>query len=471
MQADEKNMRKRLRVPAKAGLWYAASAIISKGISMVSTPVFTRLLSPEAFSVLPLFLSWLGLSGALSGTDGASTSTLGGLQKFSENRERFIKAALGFNLASVSLVCVLYFTLYPFFRNFSALGINLSLFLFIQLAFDSAIQLYLSFMRYKYEYKTVFLFNTLSSALSVTLSFLLIRLFGLSGAGRVFGLIISGGIFSGYALFMILRHGGRLYQAEIWKYLLKTNSAIIPQLLSSWLLLWADKLMISEFYGKGAMAKYSVAHSLGVAICFISAAASAALRPWILRKLSLGNFERIRQTVDLSLPLLSALALLVAAAAPELFGFLAAAEYADAAFAVIPIAFSVIPAFLSSIIATAMVHIGKSSRAVFPTLFAALLNIILNMLLFRFFHYTVAALTSLISSFISFALNLSAYKKCRGEKIFSAAKCSLFFAISFILGIGMFFIRDNFPLRAILALLIIAASLPRLKKALGILRE
>ena len=45
----------------KAGGWYVFSSIVVKGIAILSTPIFTRLMSNEEYGYVSAFLSWYTL--------------------------------------------------------------------------------------------------------------------------------------------------------------------------------------------------------------------------------------------------------------------------------------------------------------------------------------------------------------------------------------------------------------------------
>lgn len=45
-------------LPAKAGVWFTLCSIIQRGISVISMPIFTRLLSTDAYGTYSLYTSW-----------------------------------------------------------------------------------------------------------------------------------------------------------------------------------------------------------------------------------------------------------------------------------------------------------------------------------------------------------------------------------------------------------------------------
>ena len=90
------NIRKiSLRVPAKASMWYTASSILSKGISALCTPIFTRLLTPSEYGLYPLYNTWLSVVTVIVTLELTGGVIYRGLQKFEDKKDEFISSAFG----------------------------------------------------------------------------------------------------------------------------------------------------------------------------------------------------------------------------------------------------------------------------------------------------------------------------------------------------------------------------------------
>lgn len=463
-----KAITSKIRLPARASMWYAASAVITKGISMLSTPVFTRLLSPEEYAIFPLFLSWLGILGALTSADPSSAALLGGIDKFESDKQGFIKASIGFNVSILLTVCALYFTFSGFFGNFTGLPQILMLILFLQLFFDLITHHILALWRFSYRGAPVLILNGATALMTFIIGAALV---GIGGAARVLGLLFASG---GAALFFLgkaIGFRGSFFDKRAWKYLAASALPLIPQLLASAAVTVTDKLMIRAYFGNAALGKYSVAHSLGISVSFISAALGYALRPWILRKLGKGERGEIKKSCDSAISLLALASLLLIAVSPELLRLLAPSSYSDALFAVLPTALSVLPAFASGIVTVGFIHAGKSRLGILPSLTALIVNVSANALLFRYFPYTSAAVSALISSLICFILGYVLYYFKEKKSLFSISRATAYFIASLFFGTLLFISRELLVLRIILFLLICVLALPSLNVALSLIKE
>ena len=46
---------------AKASFWFVVSNVMLKGISFITTPIFTRILGPNDYGITSVFVSWEGV--------------------------------------------------------------------------------------------------------------------------------------------------------------------------------------------------------------------------------------------------------------------------------------------------------------------------------------------------------------------------------------------------------------------------
>ena len=49
---------KNMSLPVKAGFWFTICNFMQRGITMITTPIFTRVLSEEQYGLVSTFTSW-----------------------------------------------------------------------------------------------------------------------------------------------------------------------------------------------------------------------------------------------------------------------------------------------------------------------------------------------------------------------------------------------------------------------------
>ena len=79
-----------LRLPAKATIYYTLSAALAKAVGILTTPIFTRILSGEDYGKYTFYMSWLGLCTTVCTSVISQAVIYRGLEKFKSEKEKFI---------------------------------------------------------------------------------------------------------------------------------------------------------------------------------------------------------------------------------------------------------------------------------------------------------------------------------------------------------------------------------------------
>ena len=93
----------------KASIWFLICSFMQKGISVITTPIFTRLLTSSEYGQYNEFNSWLGIVGVIITLwifNGVYTQ---GLVKFEDQRDRFSSTLQGLTLVLVLIWTGIYF--------------------------------------------------------------------------------------------------------------------------------------------------------------------------------------------------------------------------------------------------------------------------------------------------------------------------------------------------------------------------
>ncbi len=383
----------RLKLPARASIYYLAASASAKIIGVLTTPIFTRLLSGEGYGEYTLYITRLGflsmtLTALISGAEGYRA-----LSEFKENSDEYISSLLGSAFAFCAVICTLLFTF------MSILGLN-SLFVIIltlQLLCDVIFAVSNMRARFFYSYKQVFFSSFIQSVLSVLLSIVLIEGAGLGYKARIWGLLIASLTVAVPLLLKMLRRYPGLFSFEMWKKIFKRAFPLLPHAVSSALSLQIDRFIITAVLGTAALAKYSVAYSFSASLTVFTGAVSSALSPWMIRKLSSGRCESVASICTSLFLLVCCAALALVSVAPEAMRILAPENYADSAVAVAPIALSAIPSLMCSLGATVLISSGGSSIVSLSAMISSFSAISLGFLLIPSLGYLGAGLAHLLS--------------------------------------------------------------------------
>ena len=115
-----------LPIQAKASFWFLTCTLLQKGISIITTPIFTRLLSTAEYGSFSVFNSWLSIISVIITFGLTQGVCMQGLIKYSEHKNIFLSSLQGLVLVFVILWSVVYALFHNFWnRQFSLTTIQM----------------------------------------------------------------------------------------------------------------------------------------------------------------------------------------------------------------------------------------------------------------------------------------------------------------------------------------------------------
>ena len=237
----------------------------------------------------------------------------------------------------------------------------------------------------------------LLAVISPLLAYFLITASPEKGYARILGYALVSVAFGGAVYVRNLLAGKTFFHKEYWKYALSFNVPLIPYYLSQVVFNQSDRIMISHYCGQDLAGIYGVACTLALVLTFVLNAINDAYVPWIYQKLKTGDVSDSPGIANAIAVIMAVLLLGVTGLAPELIFLLAGESYAQAAWAVGPVAMSVLLLFYAQLFINIQFYFEKKALLVAASAGAAVLNILLNALLIPRYGFLVAAYTTLIS--------------------------------------------------------------------------
>ena len=455
----------KLKIPAKASLWYIGASAVSKGAGIVATPFFTRLQSEGEYGSYTLYITLLGVLSVTASAFTSGSSIYKGLRSAGENTIGYIHSALAASLGFSGVICILLFA----FSSFSGLGVTLTVLISLQLLCDSIVAIRLSEARFSYRYNEVFALGIFEAVLAPLIAILIFYRFGGDFRVRVYSMLAVSALVAMYSLIRILgkRQGGKKRKGG---YRLRESLSLLPHTVLSALSGQADKLAFTAILGTVALGKYSIAHSLGLGLAFVVSAVGSALNPWIIRRLAEGDFARISEVVDLIFRALAACTVALVALSPEAMRILAPEGYLEALPAVLPIALSVLPGFITSICTVCLVHYDRSLSSAFSSLIGGVSGVIFMFLLIPPLSYLGAGIALLISQLIVATISLHHLSR-EGCRIFDTRRILIHFMSALAFGALAVLLYDYLALRVLLLTLPAVSLLGSLFSAERLVKE
>ena len=425
---------------AKASLWFIISNILLKGISFVTLPIFSRILTTEQYGVVSVYQSWITIMSIFT------TLTIWGgvfnvaMVKYPEEKEKVISSFQGLAtfITLLFLVCSLPFLSY--LENMLEISKFLIVCMYLEILAQIPFNIWSTKQRYDYEYKKLIFITCLIAILNPLLGyFSVIHTVYKAEARIVSNLVIH--IVLGIILF-IYNHtqGKQFFSSKFWSYGLRFNIVLIPHYLSTQILNQSDRLMINRLCGSSAAGIYSIAYNFSMLLSLITNGINSSLTPFVYKCLDSKDFHLIKKRTNLVIFLVALIDIVCICFLPDLFILLLPDSYLPALEVIPPVTVGAYFLFLYPMFGSIEFYYGENKFVTYASCIGAVLNVLLNYIFIQLYGFIAAAYTTLLCYIIFSFCHYYFMKKVLkvnhvGESVYDG---KFIFMISFILVLSMF---------------------------------
>ena len=376
---------------------------MQKGISVVTTPIFTRLLTTEEYGQFNVFNSWMSILSVIVTLNLSQGIYTQGLIKFSDRKNIYTSSLQGLTLTLVSLWSIIYFLLQNFWNSAFSLSSVQMIAMLLMMWTSSVFSFWAAEQRVLLNYKALVIITLAVSVLKPLLGIILVVKSTDKVTARILGLLLVEVMCYSWLFLVHMKRGKTFFSYEFWKYALRLNIPLIPHYLSQTALNSMDRIMIERIIGPAEAGIYSLAYSLSLLTTIFNTALMATLNPWIYQKIKDRNEHDISKVAYYSLGFVAVMNLILIIFAPEIVFVFAPSEYFDAKYLIPPISMSVYFLFSYDFFAKFEFYYEKTNWIAMATVGSAILNLVTNYVFIRIFGYRAAAYTTLVC-YILYAL-------------------------------------------------------------------
>lgn len=462
-------------IQVKASFWFLICAFLQKGISVITTPIFTRLLSASEYGKYSVFNSWLGIVGIFVSLNLTGGVYQQGLVKFEAEEKLFSSSLQGLSMTLTAACTVVYLVSRGFWNKLFSFSTVQMLAMLIMIWSSAAFGFWAAEQRLHYRYRALV-------AVTITISFAKPAagiLLVVHARDRVTALLLGLALveligFTGL-FWAQMRRGKKFYCRKFWNYAMRFNLPLIPHYLSQTILNSADRIMIERITDAEQAGIYSLAYSVSLVMTLFNTALMQTLSPWIYEKIKREKITDIAPAAYSTLSLTAFANLFLIAFAPEAVAFFAPSEYFEAIWVIPPVAMSVYFMYGYDLFAKFAFYYEKTKFIMTASMVGAILNIVLNYMFIRFFGYRAAGYTTLICYIAYFSghyffMNRVCDECCDGVKPYSARIIMLITVCFITAGFVLMFTYRHTAIRYA-AFLTIAATAFFKRKDLYILQK
>lgn len=425
----------------KASIGYTLGNYFIKGISFITIPVFSRILSTSDFGIFNTFIAYeqmlyificLGLHVSLQNAD----------LKFPGKIDEYTSSVALYPFVIHLILLLISFI----FRNSLSRIIGLPELVIPMLIIYSycsgLLILYQQRLALDYNYSKFVWLSGLNVVLNVSISIILIVF--VFSEDKYFGRIIGGTsayiIVALVVLFLLYKRSQPTLDFNYIRYGLRISLPIIPHGLAQIILMQFDRIMINTVVGNSEAGLYSFAYTLYALVQITATSLDTVFSPWTFKRLRNNEQNDVIRIGTCFMLLVSGIVSTVMLLSPEIIILFGGEKYRNTFACVLPILFAGFFSMTYCIPSVIEYYYEKTNYIAVGTMAAAILNIILNSLFIPKFGYVAAAYTTLFSYIVYFILHYTVAKKLSGFYIIKPL----------ILVIGLFFVLSAFGVSTLL---------------------
>ena len=247
----------------KAGVWYIISTMLVKSIAIVSTPLYTRMMSTSDYGIAATFNTWYALLSIICSLNVG----------YSIGRAKVdFKTEFNSYITNLQVICsvvtgAIFFVIFIFFdplQNVIGLDKTSVFLLFLYVLFGTIVSVYQGKYRFSYQYKQNIAISIFVSVSTVAFSLILIGIMPQKYLGKIIGTVLPVAFLGVFLWLTSFKNGQFKIQAKYCKYALTFSVPLIVHSLSIYVLGQSDRLMIRYFCGDDAVGIYSLIYQYAI---------------------------------------------------------------------------------------------------------------------------------------------------------------------------------------------------------------
>lgn len=384
-------------ITVKATFWFFVCSVMQKGISLITVPIFTRLMTTEEYGVFSTYQAWLNIF-VIFTTFKLNYGVFNkGMTKYINEKDTYTSTMT----LITTMLCVIFLLFYFIFRNeinsLTELSTPIILLMIAEMVFSPALSFWSLRERYEFHYKNVVFITLLLSVMNALAGVIAVLFYKEKDIARIVSCAIINIIFGLVIYIYVLKKPKIRFNKKIARFAILFNLPLIPHYLSEYVLDQSDRIMIQKLCSQTALGLYSVVYNAGLIMKIFVSSLNSALIPWLYQSLEKQHYDRIKKVIFYTCLLLAVPLLLFIIIAPELLIIFAAPQYSEAIYIIPPVAASIYFIFLFGIYGNIEFFWDENKFTMYMSMIAAGTNIILNYIGILKFGYIAAAYTTLFS--------------------------------------------------------------------------
>ena len=393
-----------IRSKNKITLFNIASTITLQGLAFISGPIFSSILGPGNYGIAAVYLTWVQIASTVFSLQAAGTVALARVNFPMEDQEKFQSSV--FSLATFSFLIFSGVTLLITLLTSSHTGVSIPMVVLGLLHAWGWYCVTAMNSKFTYEFKADknFILSVTTSALTIGLSIILIRLFPAEQNywGRIIG---QSAVYTciGLILFTyMLRTGKTVYNREYWMFTLPLAVPTVFHLLAHIVLNQSDKVMLKGMVGNSAAGIYALASTFAAVLNTLWHAFNNSWVPFYYEYTRKDQTEEMKKHAKNYIELFTILTMGFILLCREVFHIYAKSSFWEGTDLIPLFSIGYYFVFLYSFPVNYEFFHKKTKVIATGTTLAAIFNIILNIIFIKRFEMIGAAIATMIAHMLQF---------------------------------------------------------------------
>ena len=388
---------KRIPIATKASIWAFVAVMIQRGTSILTTPIFTRILTTDQYAQFTLYQSWSDLFMIFASLHVFNYAIYSGLKEYEKDVDGFISTSQ-LMVTGLSLVTFfVYYIITLFAGDFTGFSLPIIILMFFDILFFSAFNIWAAKERYFFRYRLMTILSVAIGVLGPFLGFIATFLVPEKGYGRIYGIAFVNIAFGLVLYLYSIFKARKKFNPKYLKYLLAFCLPLLPHFLASNVLTRFDRIMIDNMCSTAEAGIYALAYSLSSLLLIVNDSILKGLVPWTYNIISKGrNLAALKRNATILSLLVAVANLILILFAPEVLRIFASEEYYQAVYIIPAVSASVFFTFLFNLFVNIEYYYSETKFVTIASVLAAVTNIALNLIFIPIFGFIAAGYTTLI---------------------------------------------------------------------------
>lgn len=430
------------------GIWYTVGNILIKGITFLTLPLFTRMLTTSEYGYYNTYIAYQSIISVIIGL-GLSGSIKNGKIDYKDSYEKFVSSVISLDVIALLASLIIINLAGIIFPNLMPMNRPMLNVLVITSSASTVIEIMSAKWVIELQYKKYIAVAFTNTVVNVLLSIVLIKFAFEQDKywGRIIGESVPFIIIAAFLVIYMLGRNKTLFKSEYWKYALKIGLPLVPHMLSKILLVQFDRIMLSKMTDTGVTGIYSCMYNISSILNVLLNSFDMVWIAWLYPKMQNKDYSAIKKMTKMYVGFFSVVCVCFVLVMPEVLKIFVAEEYQsgiDAAFILIYVVYI---NFIYLFFVNVEFYFKDTVYSSIGTAIAAIINIILNAILIPEYGYIGAAMATVISYFILSVVHYFIYKiryKLNVVSVLSLVAGSL---ITMIIMVGIYQLRMYIVLR------------------------